>query len=132
MLREPCPSRFPSRLADDAGPRRRRTHRTGQGTKRDHYALETIWYSNVPYGRKDVMEQDHTIWSVGSPRALGAALRAFRLEEGLTQQQLAVALGTTRHRLSRIEDGKPSDQVLLLMDMLRHLGVTMQLGRFDA
>ena len=78
------------------------------------------------------MEQDHTIWSVASPRALGAALRAFRLEEGLTQQELADALGTTRHRLSRIEDGKPSDQVLLLMDMLRHLGVTMRLGRFDA
>ena len=78
------------------------------------------------------MEQDHTIWSVGSPRALGAALRAFRVEAGLTQQQLAEALGTTRHRLSRIEDGKPSDQVLLLMDMLRHLGVTMRLGRFDA
>ena len=70
----------------------------------------------------------------GSPKVGWGAQMVYNLRRhlGSTQQQLADALGTTRHRLSRIEDGKPSDQVLLLMDLLRHLGVTMRLGRFDA
>jgi HTH-type transcriptional regulator/antitoxin HipB len=78
------------------------------------------------------MEQNQTTWTIHTPTALGVALRSYREAEGLTQSQLATVLGTTRQRLSRIEDGKPTAQVELIFDLLRRLGVTMRLGQDDA
>jgi transcriptional regulator with XRE-family HTH domain len=75
------------------------------------------------------MEQNRTIWTIETPRALGAALRALREESGLTQQELAEALGTTRQRLSRVEEGELSDQVLLLLRQVRRLGAVVRLER---
>lgn len=67
------------------------------------------------------MEQKHNVWRIESPKALGSALRALREDQGLTQVEMARSLGTTRQRLSRIEDGDVSAQVLLILRAIRLL-----------
>lgn len=75
------------------------------------------------------MEQKHNIWRIESPRALGSALRALREERGFTQADIARSLGTTRQRLSRIEDGDVSAQVLLIFRAIRLLEGELRLER---
>ncbi len=75
------------------------------------------------------MEQKHTTWRIKSPIALGAALRDARKEAGLSQADLARKLGTTRHRISRLEQGDISDQLLLILRMLERLQVELFLER---
>lgn len=73
------------------------------------------------------MEQKHTIWRIKSPKALGTALRDARKEAGLSQIDLAARLGTTRHRISRLEQGEISDQLLLILRILNRLGIELLL-----
>lgn len=75
------------------------------------------------------MEQKHTTWRIKSPKALGAALRDARKEAGLSQANLANKLGTTRHRISRLEQGDISDQLLLILRMLERLQMELFLER---
>lgn len=75
------------------------------------------------------MEQKHTTWHIKSPKALGAALRDARKEAGLSQANLANKLGTTRHRISRLEQGDISDQLLLILRMLERLQMELFLER---
>jgi transcriptional regulator with XRE-family HTH domain len=75
------------------------------------------------------MEQKHNTWRLESPKALGSALRALREERGLTQADIARSLGTTRQRLSRIEDGDVSAQVLLVLRAVRLLHGELRLER---
>src|SRR5690606_6982484 len=74
------------------------------------------------------MVQESNIWTVESSRALGAALRALRNQRGLTQEELARALKTTRQRISRMEQGEFSDQVQSLFRELKVLGAVMRTG----
>lgn len=83
----------------------------------------------MPIGRKETMEQKHHTWRIESPKALGSALRAMREERGLTQVDIARSLGTTRQRLSRIEDGDVSAQVLLILRAIRLLEGELRLER---
>lgn len=78
------------------------------------------------------MVQSHSMWRVESPKAMGAALRALREDADLTQGDLAEALGTTRQRISRIEAGEVSAQVLLLLRTIRELGAEIRLERHPA
>jgi len=73
------------------------------------------------------MEQKRTIWRIKSPRALGVALRDIRKEAGLTQVILANRLETTRHRISRLERGDISEQLLLMLRILERLEVDLLL-----
>lgn len=75
------------------------------------------------------MEQKHNVWRIESPKALGSALRALREDRGLTQVDIARSLGTTRQRLSRIEDGDVSAQVLLILRAIRLLHGELRLER---
>ena len=75
------------------------------------------------------MEQKHNTWQIESPKALGRALRTLREERDLSQADIAQALGTTRQRLSRIEDGNVSAQVLLILRVIRLLEGELRLGR---
>ena len=65
-------------------------------------------------------------WAINSPRSLGAALRAFREAEGITQEQLAEELGTSRQRLARMEDGRFASQTLFLIRLLKRLGASLK------
>ena len=63
---------------------------------------------------------------------MGAALRALRENAGLTQADLAETLETTRQRISRIEEGEVSAQVLLILRAIRELGAEIRLDRHRA
>lgn len=77
------------------------------------------------------MEQEPNIWTIESGRALGVALRSLRERQGLTQEELAHALKTTRQRISRMERGELSDQVLALLHELKVLGAVMRVEETD-
>lgn len=77
------------------------------------------------------MVQQPNIWTIESGRALGAALRSLRERQGLTQEDLAHALKTTRQRISRMERGDMSDQVLVLLLQLKVLGAVLRVEETD-
>lgn len=66
-----------------------------------------------------------------TPDSIGAALRHFREEAGLSQAQLAEEAGIHRSYLSDLERGKESEQVRRILRLLRHLGVRMTLEKAD-
>ncbi len=63
--------------------------------------------------------------------SLGAAIRHFRIEAGLSQADLAVAVGLSPSYLSRLENGHETEQLRRIVALLRHLGVRMTLARAD-
>jgi HTH-type transcriptional regulator / antitoxin HipB len=66
-----------------------------------------------------------------TPESLGAAIRHYRREAGLTQAELAKRAGLHRSYLSDLERGKETEQVRRILRVLRQLGVRMTLGKAD-
>lgn len=66
-----------------------------------------------------------------SPASLGAAIRHYRKEAGLTQAQLAEMAGLRRSYLSELESGKETEQLKRVLRLLRQLGVRMTLDEAD-
>lgn len=60
---------------------------------------------------------------------MGAAIRDFRRQAGLTQGQLAHAAGIERSYLSRLENGLETEHLRRLLAVFRKLGVQMTLER---
>lgn len=50
---------------------------------------------------------------------LGKNIRSLRNERGMTQDELALATGTTRNTIARVERGVQSPSILLLAKMAR-------------
>jgi DNA-binding XRE family transcriptional regulator len=63
--------------------------------------------------------------------SLGAAIRHYRLEAGLSQAELAERAGLNRTYLSDLEQGKETEQVRRILRVLRQLGVRMTIDRAD-
>jgi HTH-type transcriptional regulator / antitoxin HipB len=63
---------------------------------------------------------------VRSPQALGQVLARLRYQHGLTQEELAEALGVSRRYLSEIENGKQNLFATRLFELLRELGVHLE------
>lgn len=63
---------------------------------------------------------------VRSPQALGQVLARLRYRKGLTQDELAEALGVSRRYLSEIENGKQNLFATRLFELLRELGVHLE------
>jgi transcriptional regulator with XRE-family HTH domain len=63
--------------------------------------------------------------------SLGAAIRHYRLQSGLSQAELAERAGLNRTYLSNLEQGKETEQVRRILRMLKELGVRMTLERAD-
>lgn len=57
-----------------------------------------------------------------SPKALGDALARLRFARGLTQAELADALGIERRYVYEIEAGKETRYAVRLFELLRELG----------
>jgi y4mF family transcriptional regulator len=72
--------------------------------------------------------QPYRIYNADS---LGAAIRHFRKEAGLTQAELADLAGLGRSYLSELESGKETEQVRRLLRVLRQLGVRMTIEKAD-
>lgn len=62
---------------------------------------------------------------------LGVALRHFRKEARLTQQELADLTGLHRSYLSELEVGKETEQVRRLSQVPRQLGVRISHGKAE-
>lgn len=68
---------------------------------------------------------------VYTPESLGAAIRHYRREAGLSQAELARQAGIHRTYLSNLESGKETEQVRRILRVLRQLGVRMTLEPAD-
>jgi y4mF family transcriptional regulator len=60
-------------------------------------------------------------------KALGRAVRSARRALRVTQEQLALTAGTHRRFIVELEAGKPTAQVGKVLDVLRTLGVVVEL-----
>jgi HTH-type transcriptional regulator/antitoxin HipB len=68
---------------------------------------------------------------VYTPGSLGAAIRHYRREAGLSQAELAERAGLHRSYLSDLEQGKETEQVRRILRILKQLGVRMTLEKAD-
>lgn len=62
-----------------------------------------------------------------TPASLGAAIRHYRQEAGLSQADLAERAGLNRTYLSNLEQGHETEQVKRILRVLKQLGVRMTL-----
>lgn len=67
------------------------------------------------------------IMKVRTARELGAAVRAARRDQGLTQADLAARIGATRAWVSAFENGKPSAELGLALRTIDALGLVADL-----
>lgn len=70
-------------------------------------------------------------YRIYTPDSLGAAIRHYRQEAGLTQEELAERAGLNRTYLSELEGGKETQQIRRILRVLRQLGVRMTLDKAD-
>lgn len=78
---------------------------------------------------RDDKRDDFRIYT---PASLGAAVRHFRKEAGMSQTELAESVGLNRTYLSDLEQGKKETQTLKrVLRLLRRLGVRMTLEKAD-
>lgn len=68
---------------------------------------------------------------VYTPDSLGAAIRHYRQQAGLTQAELAERAGLHRTYLSALEQGRQTEQLKRILRLLKQLGVRMTLERAD-
>lgn len=64
-------------------------------------------------------------WLVSNGADLGESIAEIRLAHGLTQQQLAEKVGVERTRLAKLERGRTTIMVDLLVRVLRTMGATL-------
>lgn len=62
---------------------------------------------------------------------MGRAIRHYREEAGLTQQQLAEMAGVHRSYLSELERGGETEQLRRILRLLKLLGVRASLQKAD-
>ena len=74
---------------------------------------------------------DRDTFRIYSAASLGAALRHYRQEAGVSQAELAESVGLDRFYLSNLERGKETEHVRRLLRVLKKLGVRMTLGKAD-
>ena len=68
---------------------------------------------------------------VYTPASLGAAIRHYRKQAGLSQAELAERAGINRTYLSALEQGRETEQVKRMLRVLKQLGVRMVLEKAD-
>jgi transcriptional regulator with XRE-family HTH domain len=76
-------------------------------------------------------QTEDTPFRVYTPAALGTALRHYRRQAGLSQDELAERTGLNRTYLSALEQGKETEQVKRLLRVLKQLGVRVTLEKVD-
>ena len=73
-------------------------------------------------------EQPFRLYTAAS---VGRAIRHYREEAGLTQQQLAEMAGVHRSYLSELERGGETEQLRRILRLLKLLGVRASLQKAD-
>jgi transcriptional regulator with XRE-family HTH domain len=79
--------------------------------------------SNPPHGDRP--------FRIYTPASLGAAIRHYRRQAGLSQAELAESTGLHRSYLSELEQGRETEQVKRIIRILKELGVRMTLEKAD-
>ena len=74
---------------------------------------------------------DEQPFRVYTPASLGAAIKHYRRQAGLSQAELAERTGLHRSYLSALEQGRETEQLRRILRVLTHLGVRMSLERAD-
>jgi len=75
--------------------------------------------------------RDEAPFRIYTPAALGAALRHYRRQAGLSQAELAERTGLHRTYVSDLERGKETEHVKRLLRLFKDLGVRMTLEKAD-
>jgi transcriptional regulator with XRE-family HTH domain len=68
---------------------------------------------------------------IESAASIGDAIRRYRAQAGLTQEQLARRTGIRRVYLSEMESGKETEQIKRLLTILHELGVTVTFEKVE-
>ena len=79
--------------------------------------------SSAPHGDRP--------FRIYTPASLGAAIRHYRRQAGLSQAELAERTGLHRSYLSELEQGRETEQVKRIIRILKELGVRMTLEKAD-
>jgi transcriptional regulator with XRE-family HTH domain len=82
-----------------------------------------------PNSSKD--QRSASSFRVYNAASLGAAIRHYRREAGLSQAEFAELTGLNRTYLSHLEQGKETEQVKRILQVLKQLGVRMTLQKAD-
>ena len=68
-------------------------------------------------------------WQVRHANAVGISIRDVRFRLGMTQRELADAVGVDRQYISELERGKETERFVRLFHLLKVLGVKVMLPR---
>ena len=68
---------------------------------------------------------------VYTSESIGAAIRHYRQQAGISQAELAELTGLHRSYLSNLERGRETEQVRRILRVLRQLGVRMMIEKAD-
>ena len=79
----------------------------------------------------NVAPEPHGPYRIYTPESIGAAIRHFRTQAGMTQAELAESAGLHRTYLSNLESGKETEQVRRILRVLRELGVRMTIDEAE-
>lgn len=79
----------------------------------------------------NVAPEAHGPYRIYTPESIGAAIRHFRTQAGMTQAELAESAGLHRTYLSNLESGKETEQVRRILRVLRELGVRMTIDEAE-
>ncbi|MGH8997247.1 MAG: helix-turn-helix domain-containing protein [Acidimicrobiales bacterium] len=74
----------------------------------------------------------YSLMHINSPKDLAAAVRGRRLSLGLSQAELARRASVSRPWLSKVEAGKPTAALSLIIRLLDVLGLGLQLEGKDS
>jgi len=78
----------------------------------------------MPTSYSRATDEQRTNWAAAR-RAVGGAIRACRLEAGLTQEALAIESGVTRNMLIHLEHGSRAVSFERIYDLALALGVSV-------
>jgi transcriptional regulator with XRE-family HTH domain len=81
-------------------------------------------------GKSDQPDQEQP-FRIYTAASIGPAIRHYRLQDGLTQAELADRVGLTPSYLSRLENGQETEQLRRIVAVLKQLGVRMTLQHAD-
>ncbi|MBI1236970.1 MAG: helix-turn-helix domain-containing protein [Alphaproteobacteria bacterium] len=65
---------------------------------------------------------------VHNPLQIGEAIRQARRKQGLTQTQVADALGLSQQWISAVESGKPNARIGAVLDLAHAMGLVISIG----
>ena len=69
-----------------------------------------------------------SVFSIDDPAALGRAIRARRRALKLRQEEVSAQSGVSTGTVSAIENGKPTAQIGLVLQICRDLGLRLTVG----